>query len=408
MYKRHIFLKLEKALKRSPVVLLNGARQVGKTTLALEFLSQKGYSYQTFDDEILFLTAQENIVGFVNGLQKPVILDEVQRIPEIFRTIKLDVDRNRVPGNYFLTGSANPLLIPTMGDSLAGRMEIIDIMPLSQGEIYGKQDFFIDRVFSKEPLQSPQVHITKEELYKRILTGGYPLVQHTSEEDFNAWMRSYLSLLLQRDIRDLASVERLTEFPNLLKILASRAAGLMNIAAIAREIKLNAKTVERYLALLQAIFIITPLKPWSANLTLRFVRSEKLYFVDSGLLAYLLGINLQRAMNDSILMGKIMENFIVSELRKQATWNNTEVELYHFRTSDEIEVDIVLEDRAGNIVGIEVKNSQTVTSSDFKGLRYLQEKVGKAFVKGIVLYAGVQTITIDENLQMVPINSLWE
>ena len=256
MFKRFVKARLIKALKRSPVVLLNGARQIGKTTLVLEFIKDKKYTYITFDDEITYLAAKNNSIDFIANIEKPVIIDEVQRVPEIFLAIKRDVDANRHAGRYLLTGSANPLLIPRLGDSLAGRMEVIDLMPLSQGEIYDEEEHFIDIVFSKKQLRSPKKSITKKALYKRMITGGYPSVQKSDEEDRTAWMRNYLNLILQKDIKDLAQIEKLTELPNLLKILAARASNLLNVADVARDSKIPDKTLHRYIALLETIFII--------------------------------------------------------------------------------------------------------------------------------------------------------
>ncbi len=408
MLKRTIQDKLEKALGRSPIVLLNGARQVGKTTLVRELLDKKKYTYLTFDDEITYLAAKSNGAEFIANVKKPVIIDEIQRLPELFLAIKSDVDKNREPGRYLLTGSANPLLIPRLGDSLAGRMEIIDLMPLSQGEIMGRKEFFIDAVFAGTALSLSQQPLSKEDLYKKILIGGYPSLQSFDEEDCEAWMRSYLNLLLQKDIKDLANIEKLTELPNLLKILASRASGLLNTADISRDSKLVAKTVHRYLALLEAVFIINKQLAWSSNLTLRFVKSPKMYLVDSGLLAYLLDFNVTRALKESVMMGKIVENFVVSELKKQATWSKISVQLYHFRTVQGHEVDIILEDRSGNVVGIEIKSSTTVTRDDLKGLIYLRDKLGKKFVQGIVLYGGAQSLPFDEKLFAHPISILWD
>ncbi len=408
MFSRALKPFLEKALSRSPVVLLNGARQVGKTTLAREFLQEKGYTYLTFDDELTYVAAKNNMTAFIENIKKPVILDEVQRIPEIFLPIKVDVDNNRIPGRYLLTGSANPLLIPRLGDSLAGRMEILDLMSLSQGEIESKEEKFIDALFGSQPLQSPSTTLSKENLYKKIIRGGYPSVQHLNEEDYEAWMHSYLSLILQRDIKDLAQIEKLTELPNLLKVLASRASGLLNVADVSRDCKLAIKTLHRYIALLETIFMIHLQNPWSSNLTLRFVKAPKLYLIDSGLLAYLLGINLSGALSNPMQFGKILENFVVMELKKQATWSNTKLNQYHFRTSGGDEVDIILEDRAGNIVGIEIKSSEQVNADDFKGLKTLQNKVGNKFIRGIVLYTGSKYMPFDKDLCVLPVNALWE
>ncbi len=408
MIKRNIEQTLEKALKRSRVVLLNGARQVGKTTLTLGIANKKKYTYLTFDDEITYLSAKENISQFISGIEKPVIIDEVQRIPEIFLAIKRDVDQNPIPGRYLLTGSANPLLIPKMADSLAGRMEVINIMPLSQGEINNTKEHFIDKIFSNSKLTAPKKKISKKSLYKKILHGGYPGIQNFDPEDSEAWMRNYLNLILQKDIKDLAQIEKLTEMPNLLRILAARSSNLLNVAEISRETKMVSKTVHRYLALLETIFLINTQHSWSTNISQRFIKSPKLYLIDSGLLAYLLDTNLEKALSNSTHMGRIVENFVVGELNKQATWNKTIIQNYHCRTTQGEEVDIVLEDRSGNIVGIEIKNSEKLKSDHFKGLKYLRDKVKHKFLKGILLYSGSSYLQFDKDLYALPINSLWE
>lgn len=407
MFKRYIKPLLAKALKRSPVVLLNGARQIGKTTLVSEFIKEMDYTYLTFDDEITYLAAKSNSTDFISKLDKPVIIDEAQRVPEIFLAIKKEVDTTKKAGQYLLTGSANPLLIPKLGDSLAGRMEVISLLPLSQNEIYKTEEQFIDVVFSDKQLRSPKKSLTKRALYEKILVGGYPSVQNANEEDRTAWMRNYLNLILQKDIKDLAQIEKITELPNLLKMLAVRAANLLNVAEVSRDIKMQAKTVHRYIALLETIFIINLKQSWHNNLTLRITKAPKLYLVDSGLLAYLLNFSIEKLLSDTTITGKIMENFVMTELQKQATWSKTEVQLYYFRELEN-EVDIVLEDRSGNIVGIEIKNSATVNPADFKGLKYLREKAKNNFVKGIILYTGSQYIPFEKNLFALPINSLWE
>lgn len=413
MFKRSIKPLLEEALKRSPVILLNGARQVGKTTLALEFFEEKNYSYISFDDELTYLQAKKDKIGFISSLQKPVIIDEIQRIPEIFRTIKSDVDKNRHPGRYLLTGSANPLLIPKLGDSLAGRMEVIDLMPLSQGEIYNHEEKFLDIIFSNKDLISPKNSLSRQELIERIIVGGYPAVQSydghlIQEKNRMFWMRNYINLILQRDIRDLSHIEKLAEIPNLLALLASQASGLMNVASLSRDSGIAVKTLHRYLALLETIFLIYTQPAWHRNLTLRTVKAPKIYLGDTRLLSYLLDISVENILKDGIYTGRIVENFVVNELRKQATWSKKEIKFYHFRTSTGEEIDIILQDRAGNIIGIEIKSNFKVTHNDFKGLKYLKERAKDKFLKGIILYAGTQTLPFGEDLFVMPINSLWE
>lgn len=406
MFKRHIKSDLKKALLRSPVVILNGARQVGKSTLALEIqLEDPQYTYLTLDDDIVYLAAKTDPMGFIAGLQKPAIIDEVQRVPEIFRAIKRDVDLHRKPGRYLLTGSANPLLIPKLGDSLAGRMEVINLMPLSQGEILGIEEQFIDRLFNKQLVNAPL--LTKEQLYDKALVGGYPSIQNTTQETRQRWMQAYINSVLYRDIKDLAQIEKLTQLPNILKVLATRAGNLLNVAEISRELKMVDKTLHRYIALLETIFLISIQLPWSNNTTTRFIKSPKVYLVDSGLLAFLFNVNEENIAQEDNARGKIIENFVVGELQKQATWSSHWPKLYHYRTSSGDEVDVVLEDKSGKIIGIEVKGSTQVTPNDFKGMRSLQEKAGNKFIMGVVLYAGSQIVPFGETLFAMPISSLW-
>lgn len=406
MFKRNIKPLIEKAITRSPVVLITGARQTGKSTLVKEIGEGKNYKYLSFDNLQILQAAKTDPIAFISNLTKPVILDEVQRVPEIFLTIKEDVDNNRINGRYILTGSANPLLIPNLGDSLTGRIEIIQSMTLSQGELLNITENFIDTIFSNKLPPEPK-KLSKEEFYKKILTGGFPSMQNKSEEDQEFWMENYIGTIIQKDIKDLANIEDITRLPNLLRYLATMAGSLVNVSEISRKSQIPSTTLHRYLTLFQTLFILDIQTSWSPNLGMRFVKSPKLYLLDSGLLSYLLGINLERALSNPILMGPVIENFVVNELNKQATWNKTKVKVYHYRTPTGQEVDIVLEDRAGNVVGIEIKSTEMVRSSDFNGLKYLNERVGDKFIKGIVLYQGSEYVPFGKNLIALPINSLW-
>ncbi len=406
MFKRNLQKKLEKALTRSPVVLLTGPRQSGKTTLMKEISKIRGYSYVTFDD-INFLSAAKNDpMGFIAGLNKPVLLDEVQRVPELFLAIKHDVDENRTPGRYALTGSANPLLIPRLGDSLAGRMEIFDLFPLSQGELSNSHENFIDIVFSKQ-IPLPAQTLSRADLYKKIAIGGYPPVQGFDFADRESWFNSYVTTLLQRDIQDLSQITGFAEFPRLLNLLATRTSSLLNVSELARTSGIAGSTLNRYLILLETIFLIKFHSAWSSNLGKRLVRSSKITFIDTGLLLFSLGVDLEKLPLDNIISGPVLENFVISELDKQLTWNQVRAKLYHARTTTGIEVDIILEDAAGNLVGIEVKNSSTIGANDFKGLKFLQESAGRKFVQGIVLYTGSQHVPFAAKLSALPINVLW-
>lgn len=406
--RRFLAEKIERALGRSPVVLLTGARQTGKSTLAKEIGKSRGYTYISFDDISIFAAAKQDPIQFITNLQKPVILDEVQRVPEIFLTIKKDVDDNREPGRYILTGSANPLLIPKLGDSLAGRMEIYELFTLSQGELAGKREQFIERVFAEKFETDAGKEFSRETLYKKILTGGYPSVQTFDEEGRAQWFQSYRTTLLERDIKELAHIERMTQFPQLLGLLATRASSLLNVSDIARSVQIPPSTLGRYLSWLEVIYLIKLQAPWSVNLGKRFTQAPKLYLNDTGLLSFLLHLEVQKELNGNqlLVMGGILENFVVMELKKQAGWSTVRVQDFHFR-AETLEVDIVLEGPAGRVVALEVKHANTVSGQDFKTLKELRDKLGDRFVRGVVLYTGTQVIPFGDKLFAVPVSALW-
>lgn len=409
LFKRTITKKLEAALQRSPVVLLIGARQTGKTTLMHHIAATHGYTYISFDDARVLSLAQQDPITFIRGLPKPVILDEVQRVPEIFLTIKHDVDQERIPGKFLLTGSANPLLLPRLGDSLAGRMEILSLLPLSQGEILGTEEHFIDFLFNKESkLPAYGEQLSREALCEKIIKGGYPSIQGRNEEGRTGWFNGYITSLLERDVVELSNIEGLKNFPNLLSLLATRAGGLLNTAELSRLSTISSSTLHRYLTLLEKLFLINLLQPWSRHLGLRLIRSPKLYLVDSGLLTYLLSYSPERLLCDSVFFGGILENFVIAELLKQMSWSSNRVKMHYFRTQTGIEVDVILENSDGEMIGIEIKSGEKFDTHDFKGLKYLQEKVGDAFVKGIILYAGTEVIPYGRSLIALPISSLWQ
>lgn len=403
---RNISEKLKKGLKRSPVVLLTGARQTGKTTLVKKL--SKDYSYITFDDIRYLSAAKNDPVGFISNLETPAILDEIQRAPELLLQIKKVVDEDRKPGMFILTGSANPLLIPKLGDSLAGRMEIIELYPLSQGEIEGKKENFIDNLFSHTFNKTKTVSYSNKDLCNKLVIGGYPPVQHFDNEDLAAWFNSYLITILQRDVQDLAKIEGLTQLPNLLSLIATRSSTLLNVAELSRSSGISSTTLHRYLTLLKSLYMVTSLQPWSTNLSKRLVKSPKIYLMDTGILLYLLRANTNKLLTDKNLFGKTIENFVITELLKQASWSQLDIKIFGYRTQTGIEVDAILEDNSGRIIGIEIKGNETVSSNDFKGLKHLHETVGDNFINGIVLYTGKEIIPFGKNLWAIPVNYLWQ
>lgn len=408
LYARNIRSKLLSALEDNPVTLVLGARQIGKTTLMKEIAKEKGYHFITFDDIDYLASARNNPKGFIADVRKPVIFDEIQRVPELFLPIKVELDSNRIPGQYLLTGSANPLLLPGMRDSMAGRMEVLEMYPLSEGEINNTFDNFIDIIWQHDSIAAlPCLKYSRKELFNIVVTGGYPIVQMQSPRKRESWFKNYIKLILQKDILDLSHIENIDSIPKLLRLIAGRSGSLVNVSELSRSLKIPATTVHRYITFLETLFIVFSLESWSTNFTTRVIKSSKTFLVDSGLLAQLLGVSAERALEEPDLMGSIMENFVVTELKKQASWSNTEVKLYYFRTASGIEVDIVLERPDGKIIGIEVKSSSSVQPRDASGLKYLRDNAGDKWHRGIILYTGTESIPMDTKITALPISALW-
>ena len=404
--KRNIESRLLKAVSRSPVVLIVGPRQSGKTTLIKNLT---GYHFVTLDDIRFLQSALDDPMGFISQLPKPLIIDEIQRAPDLFLAIKHDVDQNRFPGRYILTGSANPMLIPKIGDSLAGRVEILTLYPFSQGELLGVFDSFIDRAWSDiSLLEIKSEKVEPLSLYERMVTGGYPSVQNISLEDKEQWFNDYVATILQKDMIDLAAIEYIKDMPKLLSLCASRAGSLVNMSELSREAGISATTLQRYILMLETLFMVIMQQAWSSNITKRLIKSPKSYLVDTGLLCWLRMVSAEKMMNGTAHdKGNVVENFVVNELMKQITWNSSRVRLYHFRSASNQEVDIILERIDGKIIGIEVKSSQHVSSKDIKGLLFLKESVPNLWHRGIVLYGGDVAIPLEGGIVALPISSLW-
>ncbi len=407
MYRRHIEAALRRALADTPVVLLNGARQTGKTTLAKKLCNALGGEYVSFDDAATLAGAARDPAGFLRGRGEPLVIDEVQGVPELLRAIKKSVDEDRRPGRFLLTGSANVLALPRLSESLAGRMEIRTLWPLSQGEMLGRAEGFIRVLFSDRPLTiARRRHAEAAQL---VAAGGYPeLVGRTDASRREAWFGSYITAILQRDVRDLAHIEGLIDMPRLLALLAARSAGLMNVAEISRASGIAHTTLKRYLALFELTYLLAPLPAWSTNLGKRLVKSAKTHLVDSGLAAHLAGLDAAALARDRSALGHLLETFVVMELRKQASWAEARVALYHFRTAAGREVDVVLEGPGGRIAGVEVKASATVGAADFAGLEALAEAAGKKFARGVLLYDGDAVVPFGGRMTAAPLSVLWE
>ncbi len=409
MYARHISPSLGEALADTPVVLLNGARQTGKSTLAQSLSASSAYRYLTLDDRVVLEAARQDPAGFIGGLSGPVILDEVQRAPGIFLPIKAEVDRDHKPGRFLLTGSANVMLLPLMADSLAGRMEVLSLWPLSSAEITDSPDFNrADWLFDGE-IQALDIPVCeREQLITTLLNGGFPeAVGRSSPRRRAAWFESYLQAILQRDVRDLANVEQLTEIPNLLQLLATRSGGLLNFAEISRTGRLSQTTLKRYFTLLEMLFLVVRLRSWERNPGKRMVKAPKVFLPDSGLLAHLAGITQEALTAGSGLPGGLVETYVLGELLKHLAFSEKGLTLSHYRTQTNIEIDCILENRLGKLTGIEVKASGRVDGKDFKALRHLKETEPVSFQRGIVLYAGREVVAFDVDLFAVPLSMWW-
>lgn len=405
MYPRFAKDRIEDALSDTRVVLISGPRQSGKTTLAMDVAGDKTH-FLTLDDANVLRSAVDDPVGFVRGLDRAVI-DEVQRVPDLLLAIKNLVDDDKTPGRFLLTGSANLMTIPKIADSLAGRMEVVRLLPLSQAEIGGARSNFIDRAFAGEKPAADQMTIGKD-LVETVLSGGYPEAlgrkRWSRKQD---WYHEYLDAIVQRDVRDVAQIEQLSVMPKLLTVLAEHSGQLVNYSGIGAALDLNHVTTQKYVGVFESLYLVHTLRPWFTNRLKRLTKSPKLHFLDAGLLAAMRDVSPDVVKKDRTVFGPILETFVFSELRKIATWSAQRCSFAHFRDKDKNEVDIVLENRRGDVVGIEVKSSATASAADFAGMRKLAEACGEKFRQGILLYDHDQVVPFGENMFAAPLSSLW-
>ena len=409
MRDRHATDALLDALHDTPVVYLQGARQTGKSTL-VRAISERQHParYLTLDTAAVLSAASNDPEGFIAGFDRPVVIDEVQRAPSLALAIKAAVDANRRPGQFLLTGSASVMSLPALSDSLAGRMELHTLWPFSQGELANVRETFVDRILAERLVTPATMPDTEKSLIDRVCTGGYPEIQtrrsHTRRQ---AWFDSYVDAILQRDVRDLANIERLSEIPRLLALLASRAGELLNFADLARTLGIPQTTLKRYMALMEMTFLVRVLPAWFSNLGKRLAKAPKLLLADTGLLTHLVEADGNRLRRNRTLLGHVLENFVAMELIKQLGWSKRRCRLFHFRTESGAEVDLVLEDPAGRLVGVEVKSAVSTRQQDFRGLEELARLSGDRFVRGIVLCTGTTVVPFGRNLYQLPVSQLW-
>lgn len=408
LHQRFAETALAEALGDSPVVLIHGPRQCGKSTLARMLGDKQDYVYTTFDDEVMREAAETDPIGFVDALPERAILDEVQRVPRLFTSLKAAVDRDRQAGRFLLTGSSHVLLVPQLSDSLAGRMAIQRLHPFAQCELAGKPSMFLDRLFAAD-FPTRKVARLKDELPARIAAGGYPpALERTEGRRRDNWYRDYIDTLVQRDVRELARISALDALPRLLRMAASRTAQLFNLSDLASSFQLSRTTIGDYVTLLENVFLLERLPPWHSNRSSRLVKTPKLHVGDTGLACGLLGLDSAALAGDRAQLGALLETFVFQELRRLASWHPHHHDFYHFRDRDRVEVDIVIERGARQLAGVEVKAAATITTADFRGLRKLKQTAGGRFVAGVVLYDGEASVRFGEGLYAVPLRMLWE
>ena len=406
MYPRFIERQVRESLADTRVVLLCGPRQSGKTTLA-QRIAGEAFPFFTLDDATTLDAALSDPVGFLRGLDRAVI-DEIQRAPELILAIKVAVDSDPRPGRFLLTGSADLMTLPRVADSLAGRMGIVRLLPLAQAELRGAgPPSFLDMAFAGE-IPAFRAPAAGGSLVETVLAGGYPeALTRSGWRRRQSWHLDYVEAVVQRDVRDIARIDRLASMPRLLRVVAEQSGQLVNYSGFGAPLGMNHVTTRKYLDILESLFLVCTLSPWYSNTLKRLTKSPKLHFLDAGLLAALRGHTPDRLRRDRTPFGPLLETFVLGELLKLATWTDDRYAFSHFRNKQRNEVDIVIENGRGEIVGIEVKASATVSTKDFSGLRHLAADAGERFVMGLILYDHESSVAFGPRMAAVPVQALW-
>lgn len=408
MIARRIRPLVVEALEDTRVVMVMGARQVGKSTLCEAIATEEHpAAIVSLDDRGPREAAQRDPAGFLAGFDGPAFIDEVQRAPELILALKRVVDRDRRPGRFLLSGSANILSSRKVHETLTGRIELVHLWPLAQVEIAASAGNLVDALFAAAPPSIQRATVGRAAFAARVAAGGYPEARARAGRRRERWFASYLRTTFERDLHAIADLHREQEMVRLLTLLASRSGGLLRYANVADSLELDEKTVKSYVGLLEAIFLVRVVPAWRPSYLQRVLHAPKVYVADSGLLLHLLGGSQQRILADDRLVGGALETFVAMEIVKHASFSDIDPRVYHFRDRRGHEVDLVLEDRAGRVVAIEVKTKVSLSQADVSGLAKLRDAVGDRFVCGAVIHAGEQTVPLGDRLWALPVSGLW-
>lgn len=413
MLQRHAEPRILEALEDTRIVIVQGPRQAGKTTLVNKIVREQGGLLASLDDAAVLEFAKTDPAGFLAQADDRVLaIDELQRAPELVLEMKLIVDRDTRPGQFLATGSADLLRLPAAGDSLAGRTETIELLGFSQGEIAGRRERFIDQLLGGELFHGHSSVLTRHGYLERATAGGYPeALTRAPGRRRDKWFDDYLSRIVERDARDISRSRRLADLPQILLMIAARNAGELNYVDIAKEAGMADNAVRRLVDLLESLYLIQRIPAWFTNVTKRAASRPKISLLDSGLAARLLNVSAvgvaATVPSQAPIAGQLLEGFVAGELRRQSSWAHELVRIHHFRDRSSGEVDVLLATPDGRVAGVEVKASASVNASDFAGLKRLRDKLGDRFVGGVVLHSGKESTPFSSKLSAAPIDVLW-
>lgn len=408
MIERSLKPRVLEALEDTRVVVVLGARQVGKSTLVQQIARDGfGASVLTLDDAGTRDAATADPTGFVADRRTPLVIDEIQRVPDLLLAIKARVDRDLRPGQYLLTGSANILTAPTIADALTGRAEYLRLGPFTQSEVVGFGNTFVTDILDGRWPSAQDQRAGRSAYAEIVAAGGYPDARERADVRRSRFFASYLDTVIERDLSSIARVHDQVNVRRLMIAVAAMSSSLLNVDSLARDLGLSASTIRSHLSLLETLFLIVRLPAWSTNLLSRSIKTPKVLVTDSGLLCHLNGASADRLIGDANLAGPAFETFVTTELLRQAQWQLDVPRAFHFRDRDGREVDLVFERRSGDVAGVEVKSAASVTTSDFRGLRHLRDKLGDRFKLGVVIYTGEHALPFGDRLVAVPISGLW-